>query len=104
MQWATKIYGANICQFKLQMTRRKPNPVVDTRIDIPDELLEVQKYITIAMYGLTINGLKFLSTISLHIYFSKMRYMRNTTAGYYQRELNKLDSVYRRGGFNLTKI
>ena len=41
MQWATKIYGPDIGQLKENMTRRRPNPVVDTSIDIPDELLEV---------------------------------------------------------------
>ena len=104
MQWATTIYGPDIGQLKAQMTRRRPNPVVDTSIDIPDELLEVQKDVTIAMDGLTINGLNLLSTISLHIYFRKMHYMPNTTAGYYQQALNKIYSVYKRVGFNLTKI
>ena len=41
MRWATKIYGPDIGQLKENMTRRRPNPVVDTSIDIPDELLEV---------------------------------------------------------------
>ena len=77
---------------------------MDTSIDIPDELLEVQKDVTIAMDGLTINGIKFLPTISLNIYFWKMNYMPNTTAGCYQRALNKLNSVYKKGGFDLTKI
>ena len=33
-----------------------------------------------------------------------MHYIPNTTAGYYQRALNELNSVYKRGGFDLTKI
>ena len=93
MQWATTIYGPDIGQLKAQMTRRRPNPVVDTSIDIPDELLEVQKDVTIAMDGLKMNGLKFFSKISLHIYFRKMHYMPNTAAKYYQQALNELISV-----------
>ena len=104
MQWDTKIYGPDIGQFKAQTTRRRPNPVVDTSIDIPHELLEVQKDVTIAMDGLAINGLKFLSTISLHIYFRTMHYMPNTRAGYHQRALNEINSFYKRSGFDLTKI
>ena len=104
VQWATTIYGLDIGQLKARTTRRRPNPVVDANIDIPDELLEVQKYVTIAMNGFTINGLKFLSTISLHIYFRTMHYMLNTTTGYYQRALNELNSVYKKGGFDLNKI
>ena len=41
VQWATKIYGLDIGRLKAQMTRRQPNPVVDTSVDITDELLEV---------------------------------------------------------------
>ena len=99
VQWDTKIYGPDIGQLKAQKTRRRQNPVVNTSIDIPHELIEVQKYVTIAMDGLEINGLKFLSTISLHIYFRTMHYMPNTTAGHYQRALNDLNSVYKIGGF-----
>ena len=93
VQWATNIYGLGIGQLKAQTARRQPNPIVDTSIDIPDELIEVKKDVTIAMDGFTINVLKFLSTISLHIYFRIMHYMPNTAEGYYQRALNELDSV-----------
>ena len=41
VHWATKIYGLDIGRLKAQMTRRQPNPVVDTSVDITDELLEV---------------------------------------------------------------
>ena len=56
------------------------------------------------MDELTINGLKYLSTISLHIYFRTMHYMPNTMAGYYQRTLNEINISYKRGGFDLIKI
>ena len=104
VRWATQIYCPDIGQFKAQTTRRLPNLVVGTSIDISDELLEVKNDITIAMDGLTINGLKFLSKISLHIYFITMHYMPNTIAGYYQQALNKINSVYKRGGFDSNKI
>ena len=94
MQWAANIYGPYIGHLKAHTTRRRPNPVVDTSIDITDELLEAQKDATIVMDGLTINGLKFISAISLHIYFRKMHYMTNTTAVYYQRALNEINIVY----------
>ena len=59
VQWATNIYGPYIGRLKAHTTRRRPNPVVDKSIDILDELIEVQKYVTIVMDGLKINGLKF---------------------------------------------
>ena len=84
VQWSTKIYGPDIGQLKAKTNRRRPNHGVDTSIYIPDELLEVQKDVTIEMDGLKINGIKVLSTISLNIYFRTMHYIPNTTAGYHQ--------------------
>ena len=43
VKWAKKIYGLIIGQLKSHTTRRQKNPVVDTIIDIPDELLEVKR-------------------------------------------------------------
>ena len=104
VQWAKNIYGLIIGQLKSHTTRRQKNPVVDTIIDIPDELLEVKNDVTITMDGLTIKGLNFFSTISLHIYYRTMHYMPNITVGYYQRSVNNINSVYKRGAFDLTKI
>ena len=104
VQWATKLCGPDIGKSKAQTTRIQPNPVMDTSIDIPDELLEVKKDVTITMDLLKINGLNFFSTTYLHIYFRTMYYMTNTTAGYYQQALNEINGVYKRGGFDLTKI
>ena len=104
VQWDTKIYVPDIGQLKARRNMRQLNPVVDTSVDIPDELLEVKNDVTIAMDGLTINGLIFLFTISLHNYFMTMHYMTNTTAGYYQQALNKINSVYKRGVFDSNKI
>ena len=78
VQWATNIYGPDIGQLNAQTTRRRPNPVVDKSIEIPYELLEVQNDVTRAMDGLAINGIKCLTTISLHIYFRTMNYIPNT--------------------------
>ena len=76
---------------------------MDKSIEIPDELIEVQKDATIAMDGLTINSLEFLSIISLHIYFRTMYYIPNSTAVYYQIALNNIISVYKSSGSDLTK-
>ena len=94
-----KDYGPNIGQLKAHTTRRRPNPIVDTIIDIPYELNEVQKDVTIAMDVLKINSLMFFSIIYLHIYFRTIHYMTNTTARYYQISSNELNSVYKRSGF-----
>ena len=59
VQWATNIYGPDIGQLKVQANTRRPDHVVNTSIDNPDELIKVQKDVTIEMYELKINGLIF---------------------------------------------
>ena len=101
---AEKVFCPDIGHLKGKSTRHKPIPIVDNKIEIPDELLEVQKDVTLAMDGLTINGLKFLSTISLNIYFRTMHYMPDTTAANYQKMVDEIYRVYQRGGFIIKSI
>jgi hypothetical protein len=60
---AEHIFGPDVGTVKGKMTRRKPLPIIDEHIEIPEELISVQEDITLAIDGITINSLKFLSTI-----------------------------------------
>ena len=64
-----KIYGPDIAAIKGKTTRRAPAPVIDNVIELPPELIEVNQDVTISMDGMTVNSLKFLSTISHGIYY-----------------------------------
>jgi hypothetical protein len=86
------------------MTRRKPLPIIEEHIKIPEELISVHEDITMAIDGLTINSLKFLSTISCNIYYRTVHYMPTTEAQNYQTTITDVCGVYRRGGFQVTDI
>ena len=46
---ATKAYGPDVGEIKGKTARSKPTPVTSNIVEIPDELLEVQKDVTVSM-------------------------------------------------------
>ena len=86
------------------MTRRKPLPIIEEHIKIPEELISVHEDITMAIDGLTINSLKFLSTISCNIYYRTVHYMPTTKALNYRTTIMDICGVYRRSEFQVTDI
>ena len=66
---ALKAFGPDIAAIKGKTTRSKPPPVVDNIIELPEELIEINKDIELSVDGITVNSLKFFTTISHNIYY-----------------------------------
>jgi hypothetical protein len=101
---ATKAYGPDVGAIKGKTTRTKPTPVVSNHVEIPDELLNVQQDKTVSMDGLTVNSLKFLSTISHDLFYRTAQYVAKPVASVYEKCIAELLAVYKRGEFNITEI
>jgi hypothetical protein len=71
---ATEALGPDIGGIKGKTTRSRPTPVQNNMIEIPDELLDVQQDLIVSMDGLTVNSIKFLSTISHDLYYCTAQY------------------------------
>ena len=61
---ATKDYGTDVWYIKGKTTKSRPMPVVRSIVEITKELLELKQDLKVLMDGLTVNSLKFLSSIS----------------------------------------
>ena len=101
---AEKVYGPDIGSIKGKTTRSKPTPVETNIIEIPDELLEVQKDITMSMDGLMVNSLHFLSTIAHDIYYRTTQYVSDPIASVYEVCLDEVLATYKKGGFTLAEV
>ena len=101
---ATKVYGPDVGAIKGKTTRSRPTPVTNNIVEIPDELLDIQQDLTVSMDGLTINSLKFLSTISHKLYYRTAQNVSQPVASLYEVCMDELLGVYKRGGFNITEI
>jgi hypothetical protein len=56
------------------------------------------------MDGLTVNSLKFLSTISHDLYYRTAQYLAKPVASIYEECFDELLGVYKKGGFNITEV
>jgi len=79
---AAKAFGSDVATIKGKTTRTNLAP--SNLVEILDELLETQQDHTISMDGLTVNSLKFLSTISQDIYNLTARYVIQPIASVYK--------------------
>jgi hypothetical protein len=102
---AEQVFGPDILgTIKGKTTMQKPIPVSDHHIEIPEEMISLHEDVTLAIDGITINSLKFLSTISRDIYYPTLHYMPDTKAPQYRTAIKDVCGVYRRGGFQVTDI
>jgi hypothetical protein len=99
---AEHIFGPDVRTVKGKTTRRKPLPIIEEHIKIPEELISLQEDITLAIDGITINSFRFLSTISRNIYYRTVHYMPTTEAKNYQTTITDVCGVYCCGGFQVT--
>ena len=98
------IFGPDIGVLKGKSVRRKPIKSIKDEISVPRELTQRQKYITVALDGITVNSMKFLTTVSLHLYYRTAHYMKNTKMITYEEAIKELMQIYHQGGFRVTEM
>jgi len=77
---------------------------VNDYIEIPKELIQAQREVTLCMDGMKVNGQSFLTTISRNIMYRTAQWVKNQTAEVYRDALIQVFRVYNTGGFKITTI
>jgi hypothetical protein len=99
-----KFFGPDIGTIKGETTRHTPIPVVADYLEIPPELITAQKHITLAINGMMVNSLYFLTSISLSIYYCTAHYQLQVNTKEHFENLMDLIRVYRRGGLKIVEM
>jgi hypothetical protein len=77
---AHHIYGRDLTNIRGKMTRRKPEHVQVDYVQIPQDLVKMHKYVTLAADVMFVNGLPFLVTSSRGISLVTIEYLPSRTA------------------------
>ena len=101
---AEKVYGPDVGTRKEKSTRQHPNHVTDISIELPDELMDIQKEVTVLLDGMEINSVKFITTIAHDLYYCMAQYISDSVKSQYTRVLDELYGIYKKGGFTLVEI
>ena len=101
---AEKAFGPDVGSLKGKITRSRPLPAQSNVIEIPTELLRINEDIVLSIDGLTVNSLKFLTTISHDVFYRTGQYLGNATADNYEDCMKEIYTVYKQGGFTITEI
>jgi len=78
--------------------------VVDNTIGIPKELLSVNQDVALSIDGMTVNSLKFLTTISHDIMSRTAQYLSDGTAKEIIDKMNDVEVIYRKAELKLKEI
>ena len=98
------IFGPDAASIKGRTTRETPDPVTRDLIHIPSELIQAQRYVTIDLDGLSVNGIKFLTTISRKLYYRTAHYVSSRVSKSYHTAIDSLVLTYNKGGFIIEEI
>ena len=98
------VYGKDIPSMKGKTTRRKPSSVKDNTVELPPELIRLKFGLTLAIDIMTVNGCKFLTTISNDLYYRTAHYIKNKEYKTLAEAILKTLKLYEKRDFKITRI
>jgi hypothetical protein len=97
---AHKLFDDDIATLRGETVRNTPDTVVANYVEIPMEILDMNKAVTIAADVMFVNGLPFVVTISRKIKFTTTEYVPSRSRSNIVKSIIKIVYLYKTRGFN----
>ena len=101
---AEKIFGKDVAYIKGKTTRSKPRMTRYDEIEVPKEIRNKAKNITLYIDVMYINGIRFLTSISHPLYYRMSQHLEDTTKGSFYKALDKVLRRHNSGGYKIKRI
>ncbi len=99
IQNAHQIFGPNLANRRGKTTRTKPEHVRADYVKIPQDFMDLHKYVTIVADVMFVNGLPFLVTSSRRISLVTIKFLPSRTAKQLANSIERIVRIYGRAGF-----
>jgi hypothetical protein len=99
IQNAHQIFDPDLANLRGKTTRTKPEHVKADYVKIPQDFMELHKYLTIVADVMFVNGLPFLVTLSRGISLVTIKFLPSRTAKQLASSVERVVRIYGRAGF-----
>eukprot|EP00804_Cyclotella_cryptica_P017651 CCRYP_006769-RA/>CCRYP_006769-RA protein AED:0.55 eAED:0.49 QI:64/0/0/1/0/0/2/0/227 len=96
---ARKIFGPSTPCITGKWVRRRPDAVRPEYITVPEQLISMNKYMTLAANVMFVSGVPFLVTLPWRVRYVTVQFLPRRTAGELADALKMVIGVYRCAGF-----
>jgi hypothetical protein len=90
-----KLFGDDIATLRGETVRITKDPVMDDYVEIPKEILDLNRELTVAVDLMFLNGLSFVTAISRKVKFTTFEYVTNRSEPNLIKSLLKIVSLYK---------
>jgi hypothetical protein len=99
-----RIFGQDMYAIKGKSTRSKPKVVINDYGEVPKELIDAQKNVTLCVDIMFLDEVAFLVTVSKYIKYITLRFLEDQKSGTIMKALQHVFTTYKAAGFAIKEV
>jgi hypothetical protein len=96
--------GQDMYAIKGKSTRSKPKVVINDYVEVPKELIEAQKSVTLCVDIMFLDEVAFLVPVSKYIRYITLRFLEDQKSGTIMKALQHVCTTYKAAGFAIKEV